>query len=50
MQSSVLETAGQGPAALSKTLGKTMGREGTVLLVYSEQKKKHYIIVKPACR
>jgi hypothetical protein len=44
MQSSVSETAG--PAAHSKT----MGREGTVLLVYSEQKKKHYIIVKPACR
>jgi hypothetical protein len=43
MQSSVLETAG--PAH-----SKTMGREGTVLLVYSEQKKKHYIIVKPAFR
>lgn len=30
--------------------GRTVGREGSVLLVYSEQKKKHYIIVKSSCR
>jgi hypothetical protein len=36
------ETAGQ--------QGRTAGGEGTVLLVYSEQKKKHYVIVRPTYR
>jgi hypothetical protein len=44
MQSVSVETAAGAPA------GRTVGREGSVLLVYSEQKKKHYIIVKPSCR
>lgn len=48
MQSSVLESLPQ--AGQVQTGGRAMGREGTVLLAYSEQKKKHYIIVKPTSR
>jgi hypothetical protein len=48
MQSSVLESLPQ--AGQGQTSGRAISKEGTVLLAYSEQKKKHYIIVKPICR